>query len=232
MAQPPTATDTFLREVDENLRRDRLTGFAKRYGSWVIAGVVLFLALSGGYIYWQQRQVQKSEQQVERLSTIYKGIGSGDLKKSAAELDPVIKESKGSVKASALFTKAALALEQNDVKLATATFRDVAADESLPKPYRDLALIRQTSLEFDSLKPEQVISRMQPLAKPGNPWFGSAGELTGAALLKQGKKQEAARLFATLARDRNVPETLRDRAVQIASSLGVDESSILLAPAQ
>ena len=136
------------------------------------------------------------------------------------------------MKASALFTKAALALEQNDVKAATATFRDVAADDSLPKPYRDLALIRQTSLEFDSLKPEQVIGRMEPLAKPGPPWFGSAGELTGAALLKQGKKQEAARLFATLARDRNVPETLRDRAVQIASSLGVDESNILLAPAQ
>ena len=37
---------------------------------------------------------------------------------------------------------------------------------------------------------------MQPLAKPGNPWFGSAGEMTAMALIKQGKNAEAGQLFA------------------------------------
>ena len=86
----------------------------------------------------------------------------------------------------------------------------------MPQPYRDAALIRQTALEFDSLKPEEVIGRLQPLAKPGNPWFGSAGEMTALALIKQGKKAEAGQLFATIAKDKSVPETLRARAAQIA----------------
>ena len=232
MAQPPTATDTFLREVDENLRRDRARDFAKRYGRWLIAGVVLFLAASGGWIYWQQRQVQKSEAKVEKLSEIYKRIGTGGAAAAPQQVDALARDSDGAVRASALVTKAALSLEQNDRNAATATFREIAEDTSLPKPYRDLALMRQTALEFDALKPDQVIARLAPYAKPDSPWFGSAGEMTAAALLKQGKKQEAARLFAMLARDRNVPETLRARAVQVASSLGVDESSTLLAPAR
>jgi hypothetical protein len=89
-----------------------------------------------------------------------------------------------------------------------------------------------TALEFDSLKPEEVISRLEPLAKTGNPWFGSAGEMTALAMLKQGKKAEAGRLHAAIAKDQTVPESIRQRSVQIASSLGVDASSAIPAAAQ
>ena len=84
-----------------------------------------------------------------------------------------------------------------------------------------------TALEFDTMKPEQVIARLEPLAKPGNPWFGSAGEMTAMAMLKQGRKAEAGRLFAAIAADKPVPVTIRSRAVQIAGTLGVDATASL-----
>jgi hypothetical protein len=77
-----------------------------------------------------------------------------------------------------------------------------------------------------------VIARLEPLAKPGEPWFGSAGEMTALALIKQGKKQEAGQLFATIAKDNGVPETIRTRAVQVAGTLGVDASAALPTQAQ
>jgi hypothetical protein len=128
------------------------------------------------------------------------------------------------VRATALFTRAALAIQQNDLKLATAKYKQIAADSSLPQPYRDAALIRQTALEFDSIPPNEVISRLQPLAKPGAPWFGTAGEMTAMALIKQGQSAQAGQLFAAIAKDSNVPPTIRARAVQIAGTLGVDAS--------
>ena len=73
---------------------------------------------------------------------------------------------------------------------------------------------------------------MAPLTKPGNPWFGSAGELTAMAMVKQGKKNEAGRLFAAIAADSKVPETIRARAVQIAGSLGVDASASMATMSQ
>jgi hypothetical protein len=232
LAQPPDINETFLREVDENLRRDRLQDFGKKYGIWLIAAVVLFLAATGGWIYWQQKQVQKSGEQVEQLAQIYRNFGAGDLTSGSRKLDELGKSGSEGVRTSALFASAALAIEQNNLKLATDKFREIAADDGLPKPYRDLALIRQTALEFDRLKPEEVISRLQPLAKPGQPWFGSAGEMTATALIKQGKKEEAGRLYASIAKDSTVPEAIRERSVQIASSTGVFASRAIAAPAQ
>ena len=60
MAQPPDINETFLREVDENLRRDQLRDFFKAYGNWLVVAVILFLAASGGFIWWKQHEVQRS----------------------------------------------------------------------------------------------------------------------------------------------------------------------------
>jgi len=231
LAQPPdTINETFLREVDENLRRDQLRDFAKQYGNWIIAGLILFLAACGGWIYWQQYQVKRSEAQVEQIAQVYTDIAAGKTASAPRQLDELVKKGGKGVRASALFTRAALAIQQNDTKLALATYKQIAADGGLPQPYREAATIRQTALEFDSLQPDAVIQRLESLAKPGNPWFSSAGEMTAMALIKQGKKQEAGRLFAAIARDSSVPDQSRARAAQIAGTLGVDAGSVPLAP--
>jgi len=232
LAQPPDITETFVREVDENLRRDRLRDFAKNYGGWLIAAVILFLAASGGFIYWQQYKQERSERQVEQLAEVFKNIGSGDNSSAVKQLDDLSNSGSKAVRATALLTRAAVAVQQNDLKLATAKYSEIAGDSGLPKPYRDAALIRQTALEFDSLAPQDVIARLQPLAQKGNPWFGTAGEMTAMALIKQGKNKEAGQLFAAIARDTSVPESLRSRAVQIAGSLGADASAAFAPPAQ
>jgi len=227
LAEPPEYNETFLREVDENLRRDQLRDFAKRYGGWLVGAVALFLIASGGFIWWQQHKVERSQHQVEQIAEIFKNIGAGDTANAPKQLDDLADSGSKGVRATAMFTRAALAIQQNDLKLATAKYRQIAADSSLPQPYRDAALLRQTALEFDALQPQEVISRLQPLAKPGSPWFGTAGEMTALALIKQGQSAQAAQLFAGLAKDRNVPDSIRARSVQIASSLGVDVSAAL-----
>ena len=232
MAVPTDSDDTFLREVDENLRRDQLRDWARKYGWWLVGALVLFLAAVGGWLYWLERQRAEAAEDSELLSQIYTDIGSGKMATVPKRLDALADDGKGAVRATALFTGAAVALEQNDRAAATAKYNAIANDDDLAAPYRDLGLIRATSLEFDALKPEQVIARMEPMAKPGNPWFGSAGELTAMALIKQGKRNEAGRLFAAIAADRQVPDSIRARAVQIAGTLGVDASASLSAIAQ
>lgn len=232
MAQPPDISDTFVREVDENLRRDQMRDFFKAYGGWLTAAVIIFLVASGGFIWWRQHQVTVHEQQVEQLAQVYKDAGAGNISQLPQQLDELSKSRSKGVRAQAQFVRAALALQQGDQKAAIATFKALAGDSSLPAPYRNAALIRQTELEFDQLQPQEVVARLQPLAKPGEPWFGSAGEMTALAMIKQGRKPEAGQLFAAIARDNSVPETIRTRAVQIAGSLGVDANAALPTQAQ
>jgi hypothetical protein len=227
LAQPPDISDTFVREVDENLRRDRLRDFFKENGSWLVVGLVLFLAACGGIIWYQQHREQRAEAHVEQLAQIYKNIGTGNTSQVPQQLDDLSNASSKAVRATALFTRAAFALQQNDPKLAIATYKSIAGDDSLPDAYRNAALIRQTALEFDQLQPQEIVTRLQPLTKAGNPWFGSAGEMTALALIKQGKKTQAGELFAAIAKDKSVPDNIRNRAIQISGSLGADASAAL-----
>jgi hypothetical protein len=222
---PDTPNEVFLREVDENLRRDQMEQFAKRYGKWLIVLVVLFLVAVGGYLYWQKKQQEKATAQSEELMAIYNDIGSGKTDAAKKKLQPLETAGSDVVRSLALLTEAAIALDANDRDTALAKYRTISADKGIPEPYRDLALLRATTLEFDKLKAEEVISRLEPITKPGNPWFGSAGELTAMAYIKQGHNDQAGRLFAAIAADKQVPDTIRSRAVQIAGTLGVDASA-------
>ena len=229
---PDTPNEAFLREVDENLRRDRMTDFAKRYGKWLIAAVVLFLVGIAAWLYWQNRQQERVEAQSEELIGIYTDIGSGRTDQALKRLQPLQTADNDVVRALAAMTEAAVALDKNDRATALSKYRALTADTDLPEAYRNLGIVRATALEFDSIKPEEVIARLEPLTKPGNPWFGSAGEMTAMAYLKQGQKDRAGRLFAAIAADRQVPETIRNRSVQIAGTLGVDASAALPKTAQ
>jgi len=232
LAQPPDISETFVKEVDENLRRDRINDFFKENGSWLIAGLILFLAACGALIWYQQYRENRTEAQVEQLAQIYKAIAVGNTSKVPQQLDELSTSGSKAVRASALFTRAAFAVQENDNKLAIATYKKVRDDSSLPDAYRNAALVRETALEFDQLDPQQVIAQLAPIAKPGNPWFGSAGEMTALALIKAGKTKQAGELFAMLAKDKSVPESIRNRSIQISGSLGADASSAIGPQAQ
>ena len=225
MALAPDDGESFLREVDENLRRDQARDFFRKYASWLIGAVILFLAAVAGWLYWEEHRKNAAAKESEVLAQVYTDIGAGNLKSAPARLDGLANSDRPIIRASALFTRAALALQQSDRATAIASYGRIESDGDLPDAYRDLAKVRGTALQFDTLKPDQVITRMQPLAVAGNPWFGSAGELTAMALLKQGKKADAGRMFGAIAADTGVPTTIRSRAVQIAGTLGVDASA-------
>ncbi|MCL6683371.1 tetratricopeptide repeat protein [Sphingomonas alba] len=232
LALPTDPAESFVREVDENLRRDQAQDFLKKNGPWIVGAVLLFLAAVAGYLYWQDRQLKASEADTEKLNEVMVEIGGGQIATAEKDL-PALQGSKSEgISAAARLTHAALLLDKSDRKAAMDEYRAVANDKDLAQPYRDMAMIRLTALEFDQIKPEDVISRLETLAKPGNPWFGSAGELTAMAMLKQGKKSEAGRMFAAMAADKQVPITIRSRAVQIAGTLGVDATASLPAAAR
>jgi len=223
VALPPTATnEAFLREVDEELRRDQLAGFWERYGRWVIAAVAAGLAVFAAYLYWQHRREQAAGVEGERLQAAYDALASGQAAAAAGQLDALAKSDASGTRALALFAQADAALQRGDTRAAAAKLAAVAGDGGIAKPFRDLALVRQTAAEYDALAPAEVIRRLSALAVPGNAYFGSAGELVALAHLRAGRRDRAGQLLAQVAKDSNVPATIRQRAVQMAGDTGVD----------
>ena len=224
---PDSSSEAFLREVDEDLRRDQAQAFAKRYATIIASAVLLFLAAIGGWLYWQDRQSKIAAADSETLTAAMDDIAAKRITNVGPSLDKLANSPSEGIATEAKLAQASVALAGGNRASAIAIYRSVADDTGLAGPFRDLATVRLVSLEFDSIKPEVVIARLEPLAKPGNPWFGSAGELTAMAMLKQGRKAEAGRLFAAIAADTQVPDTIRSRVVQIAGTLGVDATASL-----
>jgi hypothetical protein len=222
LALRPVDNESFYREVDEELRRDQMKTYWERFGKLVIAGVVLLLALIGGYIWWQNQKEVKAGERSATLVEAFTDLTDGRKAAAVAKLDGLAKDGSAGHRAAALLTKADIAIDGGDLKGAAALYRQIADDSTLARPYRDLALVRMTAVELDTLPPQAAIDRLKGLAVAGNPWFGSAGEMVALSYLKQGKPQQAAGVFAAMAKDKKLPDSLRSRATQMAGSLGVD----------
>lgn len=220
--QKAAQQDVFLREVDDALREDELRTAFQRWGKIAIGVLVAGLLGLGGYLFWQQRSHGSAAGDSEQLTIALDNVEAGDLGAGANKLAALTKDAGDGAGAAGRLMQAGIAAEQGKSAEALKLYEAVAADGGAPQAYRDLAAIRAVSLNFDAMKPEDVIARLKPLAEPGKPWFGSAGELVGMAYLKQGKNNLAGPLFAAISRDKQTPESLRARTRQMAGVLGVD----------
>lgn len=222
MAIKPNENETFYREVDEGLRKDQMADTFRKHGWLIAGGVVLLFAAIGGFIWWQNQQEAKAGARGEALTDILQDVQAGRTKGVEPKIEELVESGSPGYRAAAMLTRANIAIEAGNNAAAIATLKAMAEDDGFAEPYRQLALVRQTALEFDTLTPAIVLQRLQPLAQAGNPWFGSAGELVAIAHLKQQRPDLAAPIFSAISRDENVPASIRSRAVQMAGALGVD----------
>ncbi|ALC13467.1 tetratricopeptide repeat protein [Sphingopyxis sp. 113P3] len=223
MALSPTNNAALLQEVDEAVRKDRLDSIWKNYGRWIVAAVIAALVAFGGYLFWNHQQETRRGEQAEALLAAFDKAKTSQPGAAALELDKLIAEGGPAYRAAALIQQANLKAQTGDLKSAAALMAKVAGDTKIDQALRDLALIRQTALEYDALKPETVIARMKPIvdAKDSS-WFASAAELSAIAHYQLGQFDQAGELYGRIAKLSDIPQSLQSRAVQMAGMLGVD----------
>jgi hypothetical protein len=230
LALPPPSNDVFLREVDDELRRDQLLAFWRHWGKWLIGGIVAALAAFAAFLGWQHHRETVAGEQGEQLTQAYDLLGNQQLAQADAKLATLAASNRDGYRAMAMFSQADVLLQQKKGAAAAAKFAAIAGDGSLAAPFRNLALIRQTAAEYDRLKPAVIVERLRPLAVVGGPWLGSAGEMLAGAYLREGRRDLAATLFGQIAQGDDVPASLRQRAVQMAAVLNAQDAAPAAAP--
>ena len=220
MALSPTNDAALLQEVDEAVRKDRLDTIMQRWGRWIIGGVLAALLAFGGYLYWCHRQEAARGEQAEALIAAMEKAASNQPRAATAELEAIAAGDNGAYRAAARIQQANLKAQTGDLKGAAALLGQVAADGELDPALRDMARVRQTALEFDTLKPEVVIARMKPLVDakdPASSWFASAAELSAIAHYQLGQFDQAGALYGRIAKLPDIPQSLQSRSVQMAA---------------
>lgn len=211
-----------MREVDDALREDQLASAFKRWGMPVGAALVVALGALGGGLWWKSHQDSLAQDRAIAMTRAIDQIDATRTDLATATLDPIAKgDAPGSATVARLL-QAGLAMQGGKTADAIKIYDAVAGDANAPKVLRDLATVRGVAAAFDTLPPATVVARLKPLSLPGNPWFGPAGELSALALLKQGNNAQAGVLLSAMAKDKDLPDTLKARSRQLAGLLGYD----------
>jgi hypothetical protein len=214
--------DSLLREIDEDLRRERYALLWKRYG-WVIITLVVALVVGvAGYEAWRGYQQRVHVQSGERFAAAAT-LAEVDPATAAGAFRELAEDAPRGYEILARLREAALHVEQNDYAAAAAVYDKLAGRTGDPL-YSDLAVILTVMAEMQmAVTPANaagLAEQLSPLTAPDRPWRYSAREMSAHLALRSGETERARELLTELSADVQAPEGIRARAEGMLAEIG------------
>ena len=215
-------TDGFIEEVTEEVRKDQLFGYFKKYG-W-IAGLIIAGSVGGAaYLEWSKSQAAAEAQ--ARGDAISAALANENTADQIAALDELSAEAGASFAVLAL-QKAALQVNDGQRGAALSTLDSLAASDTIDPIYRDMATFKALMLRGKDTEPAARMAALDQLAIPGNPFRPLALEQMAVAKLDAGDKTAAIELLQGLLEESEVSPSIQQRATQLLVSLGGELPSV------
>lgn len=214
--QGMSESDSFIEEVSEEVRRDKLFQLFRRYG-WIAIGLVLLLV--GGAAFREYRLAQDRAAAEQVGDQLMGALRIEDAAERSAALTAV--EADGDIGAVVSLLQAATDQDAEKAGQARAQLEALAADSSLSPRYRDLAQLKLVLLDREA-DPASRIATLSPLAAPGAPYRLLAEEQIAMAEIDQGDVESAIARLRNIRADLEVTAGLRQRATDVIVALGAD----------
>lgn len=207
--------DSFIAEVTEEVRRDRLFALFRRYG-WI--AVLLVLAIVGGAA-WNEWSKARARASAEAFGdALLAALEQEDRSARRAALEAI--GATGARGAVVALLAAAEALEAGDRAAAMAALSGIAADPALPASYRQLAAVKLVMLAGREMPVAEREALLAEALAPGAAFRPLALEQQALLRLEAGDREGAVELLRGLLQEPQVPAGLRRRAGQLLTALG------------
>ena len=213
-------TDSFLQEVSEELRRDKLFRNIRKYG-WI--GLLLVAIIVGGAAYREYQKSQAAQRAQLFGSNIIKALNEKNSKDRISKLQE-IKVPSDNAKAVLAMLVSAEANNEEASSQDLSNLADVLEDLDVDAHYRDLLHFKILLGSAEKMALEERKSAFLKLNEPGNPFRLLAEEQLILIELEQGKIDSAIEKISQLLLDAEITVGLRNRATQMLVALGKDPS--------
>jgi len=208
-----SSPDSFIDEVTEEVRRDRLYAAFRKYG-WIGVVIVLGIVAGAGYNEWSKAQAIARAQAFGDGITDSLDLGGPDERRAALAALPA---DGGQIAIRQLL----LASDPTQDRPGTLAALDaLAADATQPQLYRDLAVLRRVTLAGAGQPVADRRTALEPLTAPGRAFRTLALEQMAYLLIEDAKGAEAIAALTALLQDQEAPAGLRRRAAQMIVALG------------
>jgi hypothetical protein len=209
-------TDSFIDEVTEEVRRDRLFVMLKRYG-WI--GGLAVVLIVGGAAYREYSNAQDLAASQALGDGIVAALAADDPAARAAGLDAVTAETPGGAAILAMLQAGALS-NTDQIEAAVARLETVALNTELPLIYRHIASFKALGLQHESLSSAERRLQFEALAQPGAPLALLASEQVALIDIEEGNPEAAIARLQMIVEDAGVTADLKERATQVIVALG------------
>lgn len=209
--------DSFINEVSEEVRRDRLYALMRRYG-WIAALLIVIAVGGASFNEWRKASARADAQATG--DAILAALENEDPASRVTALEEIDASDNAGQRALLALIRAA-AMEQTDDRAgALQTLDALAADPEVPQTYRDLASLKATILGATDIAPQERIDRLNGLAIAGGAYRLLALEQIALAEVEMGETDAAKETLVTILGDAEVSQSLRGRATQLMVALG------------
>ncbi len=215
--------DDLLRQVEEELRRERLEKIWKQYGTYFFVAAALIVAGVAGYKFWEGQRIaaaQSSGQVYESALGLLRDKKDGSAEK---EFEKLSVDGIGGYRALAQLQLAGLQAKQGKKAEALATYDALASSSNGDAVLREFAKLQAAGLRIGTVDFTEVENRLTPLMADTSPWRYSARELLGLAAYKAGKTTDARSILTPLLVDQQTPQGIVERAQIIMAEIAAGE---------
>ena len=208
--------DSFIREVNEELRKDQAKALWDRFGPVALALAVLIVLATAAVVGWNHWVESRANRSGDAFSQALQLANEGKHDEALGALQALQADGYGAYPIVARMRAATVLAAKGDTAGAVAAFDEVAADSSVPSSLRDMARLRAAFLLVDSGSYDDVAARVETLTADTNAFRHSAREALGLAAWKEGRAADALALFEQIAADEAAPQNSRQRATLMA----------------
>ncbi len=211
-------TDSFIEEVTEEVRRDRLFGLMRRYG-WI--AVLAVLLIVGGAAYREYSRA--AEQAAARAlgDALLAALDNEDVDTRAAALGK-IQAGSGEAAAIVAILQAGILVQEGKGADVLPLLQPIVNNQDIKQDYRDLAHFKQLLNADGALDAAQRREGFQILAEPGKPLRVLAEEQLALLELQAGEQDAAIGRLKALLEDADLTQNLQQRTRQLLIALGQD----------
>ncbi len=216
--------DSLIREVEEELRREKFEALFKQYGGYIIAAGVAVLVSVGGYQYWQYSARVAAESAGARYEDATQLAVAKKGDEAAKALEALAGDGPAGYATLARLQLAGLHMENGKKAEALAVFDEIANSTSVDPLLKDYAKLQAAALRIGESDWTEIKNRLNDLSGPASPWRFNAKELVALAASAAGKNDEALKVYEEIAGDRDAPATLSARAKQMVTRLSLQSA--------
>lgn len=208
--------DSFIREVNEELRQDQLKTLWQRYGAIAIGAVAVVILATAAYVGYEYWSTTRANQAGDTFAQALELSEQGDTEGALQLLSELEEGGYGAYPMLAQLRAAGVLADAGQPQEAIAKFDAVASDGSIPEAIRDMARLRAAFLLVDHGSYADVAARAEPLTAEGNAMRHSAREALALSAWKEGDRDNALALFEQIINDAQAPASTRQRAEMMA----------------